>query len=117
MIAAPTADDQALLPYQFGYGLPLMGGQPWDNDPSCPGLDAPQQEYSMCFHEYPDMNGDGVINGYELIIMMNGMTNGISSSDPQFIKADLNGDGIVNGADLSMLISQYGPTISGRIIP
>lgn len=47
-----------------------------------------------------DLNGDGVVNGADLSILLAAW----GSSDPL---ADLNGDGVVNGADLAMLLSDW----------
>jgi len=48
-----------------------------------------------------DLNGDGVVNGADLGILLGAWGGG----GP----ADLNGDGIVNGADLGILLGAWGP--------
>jgi hypothetical protein len=49
-----------------------------------------------------DLNGDGVVNGADLAILLAawGTAGGL---------ADLNGDGLVDGADLSILLSEWTP--------
>ena len=48
----------------------------------------------------PDLNGDGVVNGADLGLMLSQW--GLPGN------ADLNADGIVNGADLGMLLAAWG---------
>jgi hypothetical protein len=48
-----------------------------------------------------DLNGDGVVNGADLAILLGAWGGG----GP----ADLNGDGVVNGADLAILLGAWGP--------
>jgi hypothetical protein len=52
-------------------------------DPDCPG----------------DYNGDGVVDGADLTILLGDWGGGA---------ADLNGDGIVDGADLTILLGNWG---------
>jgi hypothetical protein len=47
-----------------------------------------------------DLNGDGVVNGADLAILL-GQWGGPGS-------ADLNGDGVVGGADLALLLAAWG---------
>ena len=48
-----------------------------------------------------DLNGDGIVNGADLAILLGSWGDG-------GVPADLNGDGIVNGADLSILLGEWG---------
>lgn len=48
-----------------------------------------------------DLNGDNVINGVDLAIVL-------SNWGQNAVPADLNNDGVVNGADLSTLLSNWG---------
>ena len=52
-----------------------------------------------------DFDGDGVVGGADLSIMLGGW--GVCS-DPTDCIADLTGDGLVNGADLSLLLGAWG---------
>lgn len=47
-----------------------------------------------------DINGDGIVNGFDLAIVLGFW----GTSDP---KADLNGDGVVNGADLAIVLGYW----------
>jgi len=49
-----------------------------------------------------DLNGDGVVNGADLGILLAAW--GVAPGSP----ADLDGDGVVNGADLGLLLSNWG---------
>jgi len=49
-----------------------------------------------------DLNGDGVINGAEISIVLGAWSTGNSY-------ADINGDGVVDGADLAMILGSWGP--------
>ena len=51
-------------------------------------------------HALADLNGDGLINGADLTLLLSDW--GSLESD-----ADLNGDGIVNGSDLAILLSAW----------
>jgi hypothetical protein len=47
-----------------------------------------------------DLNGDGVVNGADLGILLGGWNQpGVT---------DLNGDGVTNGADLGVLLGSWG---------
>ena len=48
-----------------------------------------------------DLNGDGVVNGADLAILLGAWGEG-------GVPADLNGDGVVNGADLAILLGNWG---------
>ena len=48
-----------------------------------------------------DLNGDGIVNGADLAILLGSWGEG-------GVPADLNGDGIVNGADLALLLGNWG---------
>jgi uncharacterized protein (DUF2141 family) len=48
-----------------------------------------------------DLNGDGVVNGADLGILLTGW--GTSGA------GDLNGDGVVDGADLGILLTAWTP--------
>lgn len=50
----------------------------------------------------PDLNGDGVVNGADLAILLGQWGGGAGTC------ADLNGDGVVNGADLAILLGAWG---------
>lgn len=47
-----------------------------------------------------DLNGDGEVNGTDLVLLINMILSGMTSED-----ADLNGDGEVNGTDYVMLVN------------
>jgi hypothetical protein len=49
-----------------------------------------------------DLNGDGVVNGADLGLLLAAW--GVAPGSP----ADLDGDGVVNGADLGLLLSNWG---------
>ncbi len=48
-----------------------------------------------------DLNGDGVVNGADLAIVLGGWGGGGI--------ADINGDGVVNGSDLAIVLGAWGP--------
>jgi Zn-dependent metalloprotease len=52
-----------------------------------------------------DLNGDGVVDGYDLALLMAAFDPTKSPSDP---KADLNGDGVVDDKDLDILLANFG---------
>lgn len=52
-----------------------------------------------------DLNGDGVVDGYDLALLMAAYDPTKSPSDP---KADLNGDGVVDDKDLDLLLANFG---------
>ena len=76
---------------RFGFIVPPPGGCTLPTFPGC--VDVPSIP--------GDLNGDGVVNGADLSIMLGewGKCPGCNG--------DLNGDGVVNGADLSILLSNW----------
>jgi len=54
--------------------------------------------------ELADLNGDGVVNGADLGILLSHWGTPTLSTE---LKADLNGDGVVDGADLGILLSNW----------
>jgi len=52
-----------------------------------------------------DLNGDGVVDGADLLILLSQW--GVCG-DPNDCPADLNGDGVVDGADLLILLGNWG---------
>lgn len=52
-----------------------------------------------------DINGDGVVNGLDLLILLSAWG---TCSDPNDCPADLNDDGVVDGLDLLVLLSNWG---------
>jgi len=74
----------------YAVGLPkgaLVDGMGWWATPQdCP----------------PDLNGDGVVNGADLALVL-GNWNSPGGA------ADINNDGIVNGADLALILGAWGP--------
>lgn len=56
-------------------------------------------------HKSPDVNGDGVVDTYDLGLMLYGF----GMEDREWIVlCDLNGDGKVNTADLGILLNHFG---------
>jgi hypothetical protein len=71
-----------------------------------------------------DLNGDGVVNGAELGILLGNWTgtpqssssssaSQSSSSSSARLRGDITGDGVVNGADLGVLLGQWGTSGNG----
>lgn len=60
------------------------------------------QAQTLCAGCRADLNGDGVVNGADLGLLLGAW----GTSDPC---ADLNNDGLVNGADLGILLGAWGP--------
>lgn len=58
----------------------------------------------------PDLNGDGVVNGADLALLLSSFGECPSPLVAQCF-ADINGDGVVNGADLAKLLSAWGPVV------
>lgn len=52
-----------------------------------------------------DLNGDGVVNGADLLVLLSGWG---KCQDPDDCPGDLNNDGTVDGADLLILLSNWG---------
>jgi len=52
----------------------------------------------------PDLNGDGVVNGTDLGLMMSNFRAYVGSNSAP----DLNYDGSINGADLAILLGSWG---------
>jgi hypothetical protein len=52
-----------------------------------------------------DLNGDGVVDGGDLLILLSNWGN---FADPEDCPADLNEDGVVDGGDLLILLSNWG---------
>ncbi len=52
-----------------------------------------------------DLNGDGVVNGQDLLILLNGW--GPCPQAPDECPGDLNNDGVVDGVDLLILLSNW----------
>jgi len=52
-----------------------------------------------------DLNGDGVVNGGDITILLNVFGNPFEGFGPN----DLNADGVINGADISAILNQFGP--------
>jgi hypothetical protein len=52
-----------------------------------------------------DLNGDGVVDGADLLILLSAWG---KCDDPDACQADLNNDGAVDGADLLILLSNWG---------
>ena len=53
-----------------------------------------------------DLNGDGVVNSLDMIILLNAFGN--CPASPASCPADLNGDGVVNALDVIILSNAYG---------
>ena len=51
-----------------------------------------------------DLNGDGVVNGADLGLLLGDW----GACPPDACPADLNGDGTVDGADLGLLLGEWG---------
>ena len=96
---------------------PIQSGQPCtdpdpdnppdpDDPPIIPGAFGTRYEVSLscgtCAPS-PDLNGDGVVNGADLGLLLSSW--GVTGSG---VTGDLNGDGVVDGADLGALISAWG---------
>lgn len=52
-----------------------------------------------------DLNGDGLVDGYDLALLMASYSPATSPRNP---KADLNGDGVVDDKDLDLLLARFG---------
>ena len=120
----PVQIDRCLPPGQYAFmmamGTPernLFNGEPCDEiDPeNPPPPDDPPvtpghfgRHWQMAFEcvggcgQPGDLNGDGVVNGADLGILI-----GTWGPAPPGTPADLNGDGAVNGADLGILIGNW----------
>lgn len=96
---------------------PIQSGQPCtdpdpdnppdpDDPPIIPGAFGTRYEVSLscgtCAPS-PDLNGDGVVNGADLGLLLSAW-----GSTGSGIVGDLNADGVVDGADLGALISAWG---------
>ena len=53
-----------------------------------------------------DLNGDGVVNSLDMVILLNAFGN--CPASPASCPADLNGDGVVNALDVIILSNAYG---------
>ncbi|MBX3355442.1 MAG: alpha amylase C-terminal domain-containing protein [Phycisphaeraceae bacterium] len=76
---------------------------PWDGMPQSVLISVAPYSVVIYSQSPPvpaDLNGDGVVNGSDLAIMLGQW--GSSGS------ADLNGDGVVNGGDLALLLGAWG---------
>lgn len=96
---------------------PIQAGQPCtdedpdnppdpDDPPIKPGAFGTRYEVSLSCGTCPpnpDLNGDGVVNGADLGLMLTSW--GTQGSG---VPADLNGDGVVGGADLGILLTAWG---------
>ena len=96
---------------------PIQSGQPCtdrdpdnppdpDDPPITPGAFGTRYEVSLscaACPPSPDLNGDGVVNGADLGILLTAW-----GSTGSGVTGDLNGDGVVDGADLGALISAWG---------
>lgn len=58
----------------------------------------------------PDLNGDGVVNGADLALLLSAFGECPSPLIAQCL-GDITGDGVVNGADLAKLLSAWGPVV------
>lgn len=73
-----------------------------------PGIGAESEPYALAwwsdgqFAGLGDLNGDGVVNGTDLAILLS-----VWNTSGSGTGADLNGDGMVNGADLAALLSVW----------
>jgi hypothetical protein len=56
---------------------------------------------------FGDVNGDQVINGFDLGLFRN--TFGTAAGDPNYLSYfDFNGDGVINGFDLGQFRTRFG---------
>ncbi|MBX3354224.1 MAG: VCBS repeat-containing protein [Phycisphaeraceae bacterium] len=124
MHCAPLVVDACLEPGQHHFvlapGIPernFVSGQPCDEqnpDLPPPGPDDPpfnpgffglhwqvEVECLACGGVTGDLNGDGLVNGIDLAIVLGNW--GACGGCP----ADLNGDGVVNGADIAILLGNW----------
>ena len=93
-----TVSNQWLPPLAAGRGD--LGLAP--NMNAVPGV----QYVTVALGVVGDLNGDGVVDGADLGLMLANW--GPVTSDAGSRAADLNGDGMVDGADLGVLLSRWG---------
>ena len=76
---------------------------PPDTSPATPGQ-------LNLFRLFGDVNGDGYVNGADLIAFRPGI--GTAAGDPGYLAAlDVNGDGFINGLDLIQFRNRIGSSV------
>lgn len=55
----------------------------------------------------PDINRDGVVNGSDLLLLLNEFGDDLAG----FTEIDLNSDGFINGTDLLLMLNAWGPCL------